>query len=75
MQRMKVICKDLRDDSWKQMLRIYAFEEKTLIVNTGHDDGANIIWFVPHGAERYDRMAVSMYQAMRYYDWRAADDE
>lgn len=76
MQGMKVICKNLRDEPRiKQILKLYDFEGGEVIVNTAHGEGANIIWFAPRGTERYDRMTASMNQAMRYYDWRAADDE
>ena len=76
MQGMKVICKNLRDEPRiKQILKLYDFEGGEVIVNTAHAEGANIIWFAPRGVERFDRMTASMNQAMRYYDWRAADDE
>lgn len=76
MQGMKVFCGNAGDTpDVKQMLKFYDIEKRHIYVNTAHAEGANIIWFAPRGVERFDRMTVSMNQAMRYYDWRAADDE
>lgn len=76
MQGMKVFSGNAGDKpDVKQMLKLYDIERGHIYVNTAHAEGANIIWLAPRGVKRYDRMRASMDQAMRYYDWRAADDE